>query len=215
MPATAPRASGSCCATCIIFSSRPASRGPISALRGAGCRCYGLGVVIARCFIVLIAVLWLSPAADAQQRIEPVHYFSLIACLPVTPKDYTGSKPVGAKVTTGHALVTEASRQFSKKDRPKKVIRVKITDGAYHRDLYGEFKRTEDFNREWADGYFAGYKIGRHPVHERYSTHKREGSIRGVVEGRFIIDITGYDVGPAEVVEWWRMVDLDRLAAMH
>jgi hypothetical protein len=39
--------------------------------------------------------------------------------------------------------------------------------------------------------------------------------MRGVVEGRFIIEITGFDVGPSELVEWWRMIDIRRLVALH
>ena len=152
---------------------------------------------------------------SAQRGIEPVHYFQLIYALPRTPDGYTSSKPVGVKMITSGALVTEASRQYGNKKRRQKVVRVKITDGAYNRAMYEEFADTKDFNKEWADGYFKGYKMDGQTVRERYSNYKREALMRGVIEGRFIIEITGYDVGPSELVEWWRKIDIRRLVALH
>ena len=152
----------------------------------------------------------------AQRGIEPTHYFKLINCLPATPSGYTSSKPQGAKITnTSGILVTEANRQYANKTNRDKVIRIKITDGAYNRSLYGEFERTEDFKKEWADGYFKGYKLDGYPVHERYSGYKAEATLRGVVEGRFIIEINGFAVGPGELIEWWRRTSIKGLAAMH
>ena len=39
--------------------------------------------------------------------------------------------------------------------------------------------------------------------------------MRGVIEGRFIIEITGFDVGPGELIEWWREIDIKRLVSIH
>jgi len=166
-------------------------------------------------------LMWMALASglveplSAQGGIDPVHYFQLIYALPRTPEGYTSTKPAGAKIITNGVPVTEASRQYGHKKRPPKVIRIKITDGAFQRGLYDEFADTKDFNREWADGYYKGYKIDAYPVRERYSKYKREATLRGVVEGRFIVEITGYDVGPSELVEWWRMIDIRRLVALH
>lgn len=168
-----------------------------------------------RALILAAALAGILLTAHAQRGIEPVHYFHLINCLARTPDGYTSSKPVGAKVVTGDSYITEASRQYSKKDRPTKVIRLKITDAAYKRSFYEDFTSTKDFNRELPDGYYSGYKIGGYPVRERYSTPKREASLRGVVEGRFIVEITAYDVDPAEIVSWWQRVNLPILVALH
>ena len=153
--------------------------------------------------------------AHAQRGLEPVHYFNLINCLARTPDGYTSSKPVGAKVVTGGSYITEASRQYSKKDRPTKVIRLKIADAAYKRSFYEEFQSTKNFNNELPDGYYSGYKIGSYPVLERYNNRRREGALRGVVEGRFIVEITGYDMDPAELVGWWQRINIPMLVALH
>lgn len=168
-----------------------------------------------RAFIFAAALTGILLPAQAQRGIEPVHYFNLINCLARTPGGYTSSKPVGAKVVTGDSYVTEASRQYSKKDRPTKVIRLKITDGAYKRSFYEDFQITKEFNNELPDGYYSGYKIGGYPVLERYNNRKREASLRGVVEGRFIVEIAGYDMDPAEIVAWWQRVNLPILVALH
>ena len=118
-------------------------------------------------------------------------------------------------MNTDGAQITEASRQYKNKARPKKVIRVKITDGAYNAKLYAEFRTTQDFSEEGATGYYKGYKLDGCPVHEHYANQDRQGTMRGVVEGRFIIEITGYDVGPGELIEWWREIDIKRLVSIH
>ncbi|MBI5394404.1 MAG: hypothetical protein HZA91_03820 [Verrucomicrobia bacterium] len=168
-----------------------------------------------RALIFAATLAGLLLPAHAQRGIEPVHYFNLINCLARTPNGYTSSKPVGAKVVTGGSYTTEASRQYSKKDRPRKVIRIKITDGAYKPSFYEEFQSTRDFNNELPDGYYSGYKIAGCSVHERYNSRRREGTLRGVVEGRFIVEITGYDMDPAELVSWWQRVNIPMLAALH
>ncbi len=165
--------------------------------------------------IFVATVAGLLPLAHAQRGIEPVHYVNLVACLPKSPDGYTSSKPVGSKVVTGNSYVTEARRQYAQKNRPTKVIRLTITDGAYKRSFYEDFKSTKDFNNELPDGYYAGFKIGGYPVHERYVSRRREGALRGVVEGRFIIELAGYDVDPAELVGWWQRINIQSLAALH
>jgi hypothetical protein len=95
------------------------------------------------------------------------------------------------------------------------VIRLKITDAAYKRSYYEEFQSTKNFNNELPDGYYSGYKIGSYPVLERYKSRQREGTLRGVVEGRFIVEFTGYDVDPAELVGWWQRINIPMLVALH
>lgn len=174
-----------------------------------------VAVVIKRLFAVGLSVAGLAVVSLAQQGIEPVHYVNLIYCLPRTPEGYEKTKPAGVRMVTEGAQVTEASRQYANKARPKKVIRVKITDGAYHRKLYAEFQSAKDFSDEGTTGYYKGYKLDGYPVHEHYAKQDRQGTMRGVIEGRFIIEITGFDVGPSELVEWWREIDVKRLALMH
>jgi hypothetical protein len=169
-------------------------------------------------------------AALAQKGVEPVHYINLIYCLPRTPEGYEKTKPAGVKMTTPPeviitpagvkttkegANVTEASRQYANKANPKKVIRVKITDGAYNPKLYTEFRTFRENNDEGATGYLKSYKIDGYPVREHYAAQDRQGTMRGVIEGRFIIEITGFGVGPGELVEWWREIDIKRLVLMH
>ena len=157
----------------------------------------------------------LAAGAFAQQGIDPVHFVNLIYCLPRTPEGYEKTKPAGVKMITDGANLTEASRQYANKAHPRKVIRVKITDGAYNAKLYSEFRTTTDFNEEGATGYYKGYKLDGYPVHEHYAKQDRQGTMRGVIEGRFIIEITGYDVGPGELIEWWRGIDIKRLISIH
>jgi hypothetical protein len=168
-----------------------------------------------RALILATALTGFILPAHAQRGIEPVHYFNLINCLARTPVGYTSSKPVGAKVVTSGSYITEANRQYAKKDRPTKVIRLKITDAAYKRSYYEEFQSIKNFNNELPDGYYSGYKIGSYPVLERYKSRQREGTLRGVVEGRFIVEITGYDVDPAELVGWWQRINIPMLVALH
>ena len=156
------------------------------------------------------AVAW-----AAQKGIEPVHYIHLIQCLPRTPDGYEKTKPAGVKMTVGGADVTEASRQYANKANAKKVIRVKITDGAYNPSLYTEFRTFKEVDEEGATGYFKSYKIDGYPVREHYAKQDRQGTMRSVIEGRFIIEITGFGVGPGELVEWWREIDIKRLVLMH
>jgi len=175
----------------------------------------GFAAVRPHAFILAATLTGVPLPAPAQRNIEPVHYFNLINCLARTPDGYTSTKPVGAKVVAGDTYITEASRQYAKKDRPTKVIRLKITDAAYKRHFYEEFQSTSDFNHELPDGYHSGYKIAGYPVRERYNRPKREASLRGVVEGRFIVEITGYDMDPAEIVSWWQRINLPLLVALH
>ena len=157
----------------------------------------------------------LAAVAFAQQGIDPVHFVNLIYCLPRTPEGYEKTKPAGVKMVTDGAHITEASRQYANKAHPRKVIRVKITDGAYNAKLYTEFRTTKDFNEEGASGYYKAYKLDGYPVHEHYAKQDRQGTMRGVIEGRFIIEITGFDVGPGELIEWWREIDVKRLVSIH
>ena len=174
-----------------------------------------VATVIKRLLVIGLLVAGFGVASLAQQGIEPVHYVNLIYCLPRTPDGYEKTKPAGVRMLTDGAQTTEASRQYASKSNPKKVIRVKITDGAYNRKHYEEFQRTTEFNEEGATGYYKAYKMGGYPVHEHYAKQDRQGTLRGVVEGRFIIEITGFDVGPSELVEWWHGIDIKRLALMH
>ncbi|MBI5684699.1 MAG: hypothetical protein HZC54_06435 [Verrucomicrobia bacterium] len=186
--------------------------------------------MIKRLFVVGLFVAGFAVASLAQKGIEPVHYVNLIYCLPRTPEGYEKTKPAGVKMTTppeviitptgeriakGGANVTEASRQYANKANPKKVIRVKITDGAYNAKLYAEFRTFREASDEGATGYFKSYKMDGYPVHEHYAKQDRQGTLRGVIEGRFIIEITGFGVGPGELVEWWREIDIKRLILMH
>ena len=176
--------------------------------------------MIKRLLVVILSVAGFATASfaqttRAQKGIEPVHYINLIYCLPRTPEGYEKTRPVGVKMLTAGADVTEASRQYSNKANPKKVIRVKITDGAYNPKLYAEFRSTKEFSEEGTTGYYKGYKIDEYPVHEHYVKQDRQGTMRGVVEGRFLIEITGFAVGPGELVEWWREIDIKRLILMH
>ncbi|MFA5191402.1 MAG: hypothetical protein WC740_11785 [Verrucomicrobiia bacterium] len=171
--------------------------------------------MIKRLFAVGLFVTGFAFAAFAQRGIDPVHYINLIYCLPRTPAGYEKTKPAGVKMFTDGASVTEASRQYSNKARPRKVIRVKITDGAYNGKLYAEFRTMKEVSEEGATGYYKSYKMNGHPVHEHYAKQDRQGTLRGVVEGRFIIEITGFDVGPGELIEWWHEIDIKRLASMH
>jgi len=187
--------------------------------------------VIKRLFAVGFLVAGFAVASLAQKGIEPVHYVNLIYCLPRTPEGYEKTKPAGVKMTVPvqvkmtvpggvkmaveMADITEASRQYANKANPKKVIRAKITDGAYNGKLYAEFRTVKEISEEGATGYYKSYKIDGYPVHEHYAKQDRQGTMRGVVEGRFIIEITGFGVGPGELVEWWRALDIKRLALMH
>ena len=171
--------------------------------------------MIKRWLVVGLLTASVAATAFAQQGIEPVKFVNLIYCLPRTPDGYEKTKPAGVMMNTDGAQITEASRQYKNKARPKKVIRVKITDGAYNAKLYAEFRTTQDFSEEGATGYYKGYKLDGCPVHEHYANQDRQGTMRGVVEGRFIIEITGYDVGPGELIEWWREIDIKRLVSIH
>ncbi|MFA6563889.1 MAG: hypothetical protein WCV00_18455 [Verrucomicrobiia bacterium] len=171
--------------------------------------------MIKRLFAVCLLMAGFAVASLAQKGIEPVHYVNLIYCLPRTPEGYEKTKPAGVKMVTEGANITEASRQYANKARPKKVIRVKITDGAYNGKLYAEFRTARESSEEGATGYYKSYKIDGYPVHEHYAKQDRQGTMRGVIEGRFIIEITGFDVGPGELVEWWRGIDIKRLILMH
>jgi hypothetical protein len=157
----------------------------------------------------------LAVAAFAQRGLEPVNFVNLIYCLPRTPDGYEKTKPAGVKMVADGVQISEASRQYANKAHPRKVIRVKITDGAYNVKLYTEFQSTKDFNEEGATGYYKGYKLDGYAVHEHYAKQDRQGTMRGVIEGRFIIEITGYDVGPGELIEWWREIDIKRLVSIH
>jgi hypothetical protein len=161
------------------------------------------------------ALAALAQTTRVQKGIEPIHYINLIYCLPRTPEGYEKSKPAGVRMQTDGADITEASRQYQNKANPKKMIRVKITDGAYNAKLYAEFRIVKEFSEEGKTGYFKGYKIDNYPVHEHYATQDRQGTLRGVIEGRFLIEITGFGVGPGELIEWWREIDIKRLVLMH
>lgn len=174
-----------------------------------------VAAVIKRLFVIGLMAAGFVVASLAQKGIEPVHYVNLIYCLPRTPEGYEKTKPAGVKMVADGADITEASRQYANKANPKKVIRAKITDGAYNSKLYAEFRTVKEISEEGATGYYKSYKMDGYPVHEHYAKQDRQGTIRGVIEGRFIIEITGFGVGPGELVEWWRAMDIKRLALMH
>lgn len=174
-----------------------------------------VAAVMKRLFVIGLAMAGFAGVALAQKGVEPVHYVNLIYCLPRTPDGYEKTRPAGVKMVVEGANITEASRQYANKANPKKVIRVKITDGAYNAKLYAEFRTFKEADDEGATGYYKSYKIDVYPVHEHYAKQDRQGTMRGVVEGRFIIEITGFGVGPGELVEWWREINIKRLALMH
>ncbi len=96
-------------------------------------------------------------------------------------------------------------------------VTIKLSDissmGQFMKMAQFAWTQTE-MERETDEGYERTTKIGAHPAQERFVNDGQRGEVQVMVDGRFMVEVTGRGLPMEKLHDLIKAVDLDKLAAL-
>ncbi len=144
------------------------------------------------------------------EPVDPVPFADLIESLPDQPSAWEAEEAEGETNSVGEFKISQAERTYR---QGEKQIEVKIIDWAHNQALSAPFVLSSRFSQESTKGYNKGIQIGESVGREEYKNDSKRGSLNLLVGKRFLVEISGRQIEPAELRQWWEQVKTEELLA--
>jgi len=144
-----------------------------------------------------------------------VRYEKLIEFLPGTPSGWTAEKPSGTTAEiAGFNLSTATQTYQNGDDENAPVVTVTIIDAGGHKGYFETATGKWKLTIENAEGYDKTVDIDGMPGYEHYSKAAKSASLCVIVGKRFFVQIEVTNQDPKELREWFKKIDLKKLAEL-
>lgn len=145
--------------------------------------------------------------------VEPLDFKMLIEILPKTPEGWKDTEAFGEKVNVEAHAYSFASKEYIIDEN--RNVEVQITDYAYIESLYKPFKESQSSTYEGQTEYLKAIDIKGNPGVESYDRDAKYGEILILVNNRFMIQISGYNVESTKpLFDILATIDLEKLSQL-
>ena len=158
-----------------------------------------------------------TPTPMARPTPPPVvPYEKLIPFLPPVPAGWTAEKPAGSLNEIEVFNLSTASRTYqAAADEDAPVVTVTLIDAGGHKGYFESATGQWKVNAETEEGYDKTVDIDGMPGYEHYSKAAKTGSLSVVVAKRFFIQIEVTNLNPRALQEWFKKIDVKKLAELN
>lgn len=147
-----------------------------------------------------------SPVVDAAK---------LIALLPEAPAGWGADKPEGSTAETDGFPITTVSRTYFKGDADNApTASINIIDSANNQQFQDATKAMWGATSATAAGYDKAVKVAGLPGFEHFANADQTGVLWVVAGGRFFVQVSTTGQPPAELEEWLKRIDLNKLGEL-
>ena len=147
---------------------------------------------------------------------EPVNHRVLAEMLPEAAAGFAQTETSGETNSMGGAFsVSERSATYQTEGEDGRLV-LKVMDlgGLPNVAMFGAPWAMMDVDKESGSSYERTITYQGHRGHRTYDTERRTGELSVLVEGRYIVTVTGRDVEDGQMEEALQAVDTRRLASM-
>lgn len=161
---------------------------------------------------LMVLVVGCCALAQAQEKVEPVHFSKLLPFLPDKVDGFVAEKAEGSTNAAVGFKITEVSRTYHKgKEDADETVTVKITDGAGNQFFAAAHAAAMEFSHESTEGYEKGFKLDSYPAVEKYTSESKNGTLSVFVSDRYLIEIDINGLDSKALQEWWKKIDVKKL----
>jgi len=171
-----------------------------------------------RCAIngLMLVVVLAAARILAQPAAKPVHYSKLLPFLPAKVAGFIAEEPQHSTVTVMGVKLTEVWRGYRQNNAGTTgEVTVKVADGAQNPFFMAAYADARQFAQEGLAGYQKGFTLDGCPAIEQYVAATKEGSLHVLVADRHLVEITVRGLDSASLQEWWKKIDVQKLAALR
>lgn len=157
-----------------------------------------------------------TPSARSQaSHVEPVTFAELQKLLPASLANFTREEATGETTEVFGHKVSTAEARYS--DEEGRSVTIKLTDLGSREGLASMATyawATADVHRETESGYERTLTLHGYRGYEQFDRDNQSCTLSVLVGNRFIVELTGYQVGVEETKAALQQIELAQLAAM-
>ena len=153
--------------------------------------------------------------AAARPPAEPVNFRQLRDLLPASLAGMAQTEVEGATEGAMGFSVSQVEARYAADGAGSFSVQIMDYGAVPSAGMMGLGWTMADVDRETSDGYEKTITLGGHRGYRTYDTAARDGELSLFVADRFLVTVSGSDVGDDQIEAALRAVDLAALAAMR